>query len=176
MDKFPVLWGSGAVGEVTVQQEGLYTEFTVCCRFPEAGLWCVWMIGEFGELRLGVMESAGGCGTLRWQFSRQMTTRLGRLIRGELRPIGNTGKASWERIAEPSELFQTTWLRQQLCGIGGAMFHRESRRLALPYDAKKPFPLLPLFCFARVCSMGGRLYVLYRFDEKEQPLFPGEKI
>ena len=172
MDKFPVLWDGNAVGEISVERLALYTEFTVCCRIPATGLWCVWLVGGIGELRLGLLERTGDCGALRRQFSRQMTAQLGQLIRGELRPVWSTAQTSWENIANPSEVFRTDWIRQQLHGVCGAVCRRNSRQLALPYDAKKPFPLLPWFCFARVCTIGGRLYVLYCFDEKEQPVFP----
>ena len=59
MDKFPLYWNGQAVGEVTTEEEPLYTRFSACCRLPAEALWCVWLIGKQGELRLGVIEPNG---------------------------------------------------------------------------------------------------------------------
>ena len=55
MDKFPLLWEGKALGELIVEQEALYTWFTVRCRLPGEGIWCAWAVGDRGELRLGVV-------------------------------------------------------------------------------------------------------------------------
>ena len=64
-------------------------------------------------------------------------------------------------------------LRRQLQGVRGALTGKagETRLLALPYDGKKPLPLAPLFCLARLRDIGGKRYVVYAFDEKEWPVF-----
>lgn len=173
MDKVPLLWNGSAAGEISVEEGSADALFSVRCGIREEGLWDVWLVGEGGELRLGVMETARGCGRLRRRFSGQLTAALGRLERGEARPLGR--RADWETAENPATLFQTDWLRRELDGVAGALVRRGQRQLALPYDEKAPFPLLPLFCFARVCAIRGRQYVLYRFDAGEQPLFPGEK-
>lgn len=169
MDKFPVLWNGSAVGELCIEQAGGCAVFSVCCRLPTTGLWSVWLVGACSELRLGVMESSG---LLRRQFSSRLTTPLGPLERGELRRVGTVPASKWERVTNSGELFQTPWIRQQLDDTRGALFHRECRQLALPYEPCRPFPLPPLFCFARVCTMDGKQYVVYRFDEEEKPRFP----
>ena len=70
MDKYPLLLEGSPAGELTAVREGLYTRFTARCPLPE-GLWCAWIVGEGGELRLGrllrnmqgaqVRQSGGVC-------------------------------------------------------------------------------------------------------------------
>lgn len=170
MDKFPLTWEGGSVGELTLEAEPLYTWFTARCRLPEEGLWCAWAVGDKGELRLGVLEPQGDRAAIRRRFSRTMTAPLGKLLRGEIRPAGGE---TWEAAPSPESLFRTPWLRQQLRGISGALTGKagEKRLLALPYDPAKPFPLPPLFCLARVRTIRGARFVVYAFDEKEWPVF-----
>ncbi len=172
MDKFPLLWAGEPAGELTVEQEALYTWFTARCRLPEEGLWCAWAVGERGELRLGVLEPAGEQAVIRRRFSRRMTGPLGDLLRGEVRSAASAG-TDWEPAPAPERLFRTPWLRRQLQGTAGALTRRrEARReLALPYDPGRAFPLERLFCFARLRRLGEGLYVVYCFDEREWPVF-----
>ena len=169
MDKFPLLWEGKAIGEMSVEREALYTWFTARCRLPGEGIWCAWAVGDGGELRLGVVEPQNG---IRRRFSRQMTAPLGKLLRGELRPAGDRAE-TWAAAPEPDHLFRTPWLRRQLRGIQGALTRMagEVRLLALPYDAKKPFPMTPLFCLAQPKEIGGKQYMVYAFDGKEWPVF-----
>ena len=169
MDKFPMQWEGTNFGELTVEREALYTWFTVRSRLPGEGLWCAWVVGDTGELRLGVLEPREG---LRRRFSRQMTAPLGKLVRGELRPVGDRAAAEpWAAVSEL--LFRTPWLKRQLHGVSGVLTRKagEVRLLALPYDAREPFPLTPLFCLARIQEIGGRRYAVYAFDGKEWPVF-----
>ena len=170
MDKFPLLWEGKAIGELSVEQESLYTWFTARCRLPGEGIWCAWAVGDRGELRLGVLEPQNG---IRRRFSRQMTAPLGKLLRGELRPASDRAAEAWAAAPEPDRLFRTPWLRRQLRGIQGALTRTagEVRLLALPYDGKKPFPLPPLFCLAQPKVIGGKRYMVYAFDGKEWPVF-----
>ena len=170
MDKFPLLWEGKAIGELSAEQETLYTRFTVRCRLPGEGIWCAWAVGDRGELRLGVVEPQNG---IRRRFSHQMTAPLGKLLRGELRPAGDRTEENWTATPEPDRLFRTPWLRRQLRDVRGALTRtaEAGRFLALPYDEKQPFPLTPLFCLAQPRNIGGKRYLVYAFDGKEWPVF-----
>lgn len=170
MDKFPLLWEGKTVGELSVEHESLYTWFAARCRLPGEGIWCAWVVGDGGELRLGVVEPQNG---IRRRFSRQMTAPLGRLLHGEVRPAGGRTAEIWAAAPEPDHLFRTPWLRRQLRGIQGVLTRTagEVRLLALPYDGKRAFPLTPLFCLARPKEIEGKRYLIYAFDEKEWPVF-----
>ena len=170
MDKFPLLWEGKAIGELSAEQETLYTWFTVRCRLPGEGIWCAWAVGDRGELRLGVVEPQNG---IRRRFSHQMTAPLGKLLRGELRPAGDRTEENWTATPEPDRLFRTPWLRRQLRDVRGALTRtaEAGRFLALPYDEKQPFPLTPLLCLAQPRNIGGKRYLVYAFDGKEWPVF-----
>ena len=170
MDKFPLLWEGKAIGELSAEQETLYTWFTVRCRLPGEDIWCAWAVGDRGELRLGVVEPQNG---IRRRFSHQMTAPLGKLLRGELRPAGDRTEENWTAAPEPDRLFRTPWLRRQLRDVRGALTRtaEAGRFLALPYDEKQPFPLTPLFCMAQPRNIGGKRYLVYAFDGKEWPVF-----
>ena len=170
MDKFPLLWEGKAIGELSAEQETLYTWLTVRCRLPGEDIWCAWAVGDRGELRLGVVEPQNG---IRRRFSHQMTAPLGKLLRGELRPAGDRTEENWTAAPEPDRLFRTPWLRRQLRDVRGALTRtaEAGRFLALPYDEKRPFPLTPLFCLAQPRNIGGKRYMVYAFDGKEWPVF-----
>ncbi len=173
MDKFPLLMEGKAAGELTAEQEGLYTWFSARCPLRSEGLWCAWAVGDRGELRLGVLEPEGTQGCIRRRFSGRLTAPLGRLLRGEVRPAGAKETESWEPAPAPDRLFRAPWLCRRLKGAQGALLRRagETRYLALPYDPGKPFPLTTLFCFARLRSINGAPYVVYSFDPQDRPIF-----
>ena len=174
MDKFPLVWKGGSVGELTAEQEALYTWYSVCCRIPEEGIWCAWAVGERGELRLGVVEPKGDRATIRRRFSHQLTAPLGALVRGELRPAAARAETgTWESVPLPMNLFRTPWLRRWMQGAANVLTREEAGRryVALPYDPRRPFPLTPLFCFARVARIQGREYAVFAFDRNELPVF-----
>lgn len=176
MDKFPLLWSGRPAGELATEKEPLYTWFTARCHLPEEGLWCAWAVGEQGELRLGVLEPEGGQMSIRRRFSDRMTAPLGRLLRGEVRSAVEDASV-WEAVPEPERFFRTPWLRRQLRGVKGALTRRGEgwRQLALPYDPRKPYPLVPMFCLSRIRRLGEERYVIYTFDRQEWPIPGPEK-
>lgn len=175
MDKIPLCWCGKNRGELTTEQEALYLRFSARCRLPEPGLWCVWAVGEQGELRLGILEPCGDEAYLCRRFSSRMTAPLGRLLRGELRPVVPVDREEWSPLRV--SLLETPWLRQQLQRVKGVLFRTKDgvRYLAVPYVPQQPFPLVSLFCFANVQTINGRPYAVFAFDREEQPVFGKEK-
>lgn len=172
MDKFPVLRNGEPVGEMMIEQEQLYTWFDIHWTKPDAGIWCAWAIGTDGELRVGVMEPQGQQAVIRRRFSDRMAAPIGKLLRGEIRPIGET-QVSWEKVENPSKVLRTPWLRQSLNGKQKLLYRRGQSYLylAVPYQPRQPFPLTPLFCFAKLRQINGDRYLQFIFDEKEHPTF-----
>ena len=173
MDKFPLYQDKKPVGELTIEREALYTWFDARCRFPGEGLWCAWAVGDQGELRLGVLEPCGDRASIRRRFSDRMTIPLGKLQRGELRPVRPEGTVEWRQADHPEQMFQTLWLREKLRGAGRVLIKEVGghRFVAIPYDSRRPFPLARLFCLARICRINGDPYVVFAFDGKETPVF-----
>jgi len=172
MEVLPLILGERKAGEVTVEQAGLYLRLCARAVLPE-GVWCVWLAGEQGEFRLGVLEPQGGECVIRRQISGRTAAAAGRLLRGEARRLSRES-ADWERTLCPSMLFQTDWLRRSLKSCREAWVRREANRLllALPYSGRAPFWLEPLFCFVRICGIDGRDFAVFAFDDAERPLLP----
>lgn len=185
MDKFPLLYHGEIRGELTREREKLYTWLEARCPLPrEEGLWCVWVIGETGELRLGILEPQGEFGRIRRRFSRQSLQPLGVLLRGEVRPntpsesevqeipakIETEAEQNWSNQDFPAEL--TSWIADRK-SISGAVWRRTEERffLAIPYESNRPFPLSKLFCFAQVQQFRGKTHVIFTFDWKGRPIF-----
>lgn len=173
MDKYPLLWQEQSAGELTVTEEGLYTCFDCTCRLPGDGIWCAWAVGEGGRLRLGVLEPDGRRGTIRRRFSHQMTAPVGKLLRGEVRPAADRAE-EWEPFSPQKHALRTPWLRQALAGTGGVLtrWADGKRWLAVPWDPSRPFPLVPIVCFAVLRRIRDRDYAVFVLDGEEWPQFP----
>jgi len=171
MDKFPICREEKAVGELLVEQESLYTWFTARVSSSEEGLWSAWVIGTGGELRLGVLEPEERGAVIRRRFSDRMVLPLGKLLRGEIRPVPTDH--FWEPVLRPEELFRTRRLRELLCGQQGVRRNRRENdvRIAIPYDKGKSFPLIDFFCFSELMVINGRTYLVFCFDRKEHIIF-----
>ena len=171
MDKFPLICGERPLGELRAEQEGLYTWFSAHCP-PMEGIWCVFLLGERGTLRLGVLEPAGGNLTISRRISQQAQKPLGKLLRAELRKVGQEG--DWEPLKQVNTALKTPWITGKLQGVKGILKREEGclLLLAIPYDCGQPFPLTPLFCFAKPIELAGGSFLQFAFNEREEPVFP----
>ena len=169
MDKYPVLEGDQATGEMTVTPEALYTVFDVSCP-KRKGLWCAWAVGRTGRLRIGVLEPEAGCLYIRRRFSHELTAPLGTVLRGELRSLTEE-REHWEPLNLDS--LKSSYLRCQLGPLPGVLTCRMdgSRLIAVPRDDSRPFPLEAMFCFASSRPVKGRSCWVFRFDGRECPVF-----
>ena len=170
MERLPIMYQGAQVGELAVEHLAGDVGFSARCAGMGKGLWCLWVVGSSGELRLGVLEERGAVFSRR--FSQRMTAPLGRLLRGELRSAGESRGGGWKSVSRPEELFRTPWLRRALAGAEGTLMKKtgKGRSLALPYSPERPFPLTPLFCFCRICRIEQREYAVFCFDDAEWPV------
>ena len=173
MDKYPLLWQGKSAGELTVTEEGLYTCFDCGCRRPGGGSGGAGAGGAGGRLRRGVLEPDGRQGTIRRRFSHQMTAPLGKLLRGEVRPAAEKQVEEWEPFRSEKAALRTPWLRQALAGTDGVLTRwvDGKRWLAVPWDCTRPFPLMPIICFASLRRIRDRDYAVFLLDGEEWPLF-----
>ena len=123
------------------------------------GLYRVWVEGEQGELPLGIMEN----GRLHRRFSLQMTRPIGRPICARIESLACVN-TQW-RAVTVGEFTGWPLPDDACCRQTGRQYE-----LALPYDDKDNFPLLSLFCFAKICTMAGRDYAVFCFDDKWNPV------
>ncbi len=134
MEKFPILWCGKPVGEMTAIRQGLYTCYSVSCCLPGEGLWCVWAVGDRGELRIGVPEPRGERAVISRRFSDNGLQGLGTLRSVLLRPVGEEKeRVCWTPLNRVEDWFRTPWLCGQLRGLQGVLAVREGkyRRVAV---------------------------------------------
>lgn len=154
---YPIYWEGEKRGLLRVSHVGVDTCFELTGN--KDGLYRAWVEGEQGKLLLGIMEN--GC--LRRRFSPYMTHTIGRPICGRLerviQPVHH-----WRRVAD-NEFPLWPIPSDALCRKCGRYCE-----LALSYREKEEFPLLPLFCFAKVCMIDGKWYAVFCFDDSWQPV------
>ncbi len=82
-------------------------------------------------------------------------------------PLKGDGSALWGK-----PFFGDAALDRELAATPCVLWRAEggTRFLALPYAADKPFPLVELFCFARVECVCGRECVVYQIDRAGMPV------
>lgn len=82
---------------------------------------------------------------------------------------------SWtiRRLCFPRTRF---WPRRPGRGAGDALRRQdETFCLAYPWDPRRPFPLTPAFCLARVKPLRGQPHVIFRFRPEGVPIPPAEE-
>ena len=161
-------------GEIVLSPQGSRAQVTAAMEDPGDGLYRAALLGERGQLPLGVLEPAEGGLALRRVFYSRDIAALGPLRRGEARRSFSFGKEAWRETEEPDRLFRSPFLRGRLTACRRGWWRREGDRLtlALPLEVGKPFPLETLFCLAQVREVEGAVCAVYVFNEREEPLPP----
>lgn len=172
MEKLPLLWKGKLWGELRICREGETCVFSGEFSLPGEGLWSVWILGARGEMRLGLPWACGTGWRIEKRFSRRMTDPLGDLFRGELRCPEQQCGEDW-RPLEEAAAFRTVWLERQLRSRAGVLWRGDAGGgwVAIPFDPKRPFPMMPMFCFASCCRIRGKYYLVVCLDRDEQPKF-----
>ena len=129
---------------------------------PGDGLYRAFLVGERGELPLGVMEPVEGRLTVSRRLYSRDIAALGRLERGEARLSFRFEESAWQSTNDPAEASAVPELHGRLRKFPRAWRRREGERLLLA----------TLFCLARVLRVEGRLCAVYAFGRQGQPLPP----
>ncbi len=173
---YPVLYQGDQAGSATLTHQGGRIQVEVSCRRDNRGLFRAYLLCERGEYPLGVLEPRGERMGLRRTVRTGELQALGTIWRGELRmSYAFSSQTQWQPLAAAGDFFQRDpLLSRMLAGTGEGLWRQErnGRQLALPYQADRPFPMVPLFCFAQIQTIGGQSYAVYRFDKEEHPIFP----
>ena len=84
-------------------------------------------------------------------------------------PLKGDGHGLWGR-----PFFDSARLNAQLASAKDALWSAEGgvRRVALPYVQDMPFPLVELFCLAKIESVCGKVCAVYCADAQGRPLMP----
>lgn len=181
MERLPLTGPRGERGEITVRPQGSRTQLRCWLSDPGDGLYRAFLLGERGELPLGVLAPENG----RLELERRLYSRdvaaLGPLLRGEGRrsfrfadapTAARPDPARWHETRCPAQLFHSRFFQNRLRPIGLAWWRREGEllTLALPLEPGKPFPLEALFCLGSVREVEGRRCVVYTFRGEEPVL------
>lgn len=173
MKKVPLYCRGDACGTVTLRETDGRLEICGEMTDPGDGLYRAVLVGERGELPLGVMEPKDGTLVLRRKPALCDITRIGALrgVRAEC-SFSFQRKAAWSQTSCPAELFQDPFLRDRVAVLRRAWWRRVQDRLTLafPLRSDAPFPLEALFCFARAEWVEGELCAVFVFDATETPI------
>lgn len=204
MERYPLYLNGARAGFLTAETRGLYEEYQAVCRPEVPELLRAWLEGERGALALGVLVPEGDVFTIRRRVSRSRTACLGRLkccrvcsadapeahgaeSGGEETHTAADGPermmpeqtprlpAGWEPERRPERLV-SGYFAHFLRPLSGVLTRREGtvRWIAAPLDTAAPFPIPPLFCFARTRCLGGGQYAVFAFDAAGAPVMEPE--
>jgi len=158
MERLPLYCQGERRGEVALAlwgPNGARTEIRASMDDPGDGLYRAFLLGEEGELALGVLAPEDGRLAVCRRVYNRDTAALGRLLRGEARRsfrFEETGLC-WRETGCPAQLEGSVLL------------------LALPLEEGRPFPLEALFCLGRIQRVEGTRCVVYAFREEEPVLW-----
>lgn len=171
MDKYPLYLDGRPAGELTVSESGMYADYRAVCRISGSAFLRAYLAGERSEMLLGVLAPEGGAYTIRRRLSHRETAGLGKLLRCDAR---REGELAWECVSAPERLLTSPYFSHMLQGVPGVLSQQQGERrlIAVPYDPAKPFPMTPLFCFAKICRIEGARHAVFAFDRQERPLMP----
>lgn len=168
-------------GQLTCRESGGRVEAVIEARPPDRGLYHGFLVGPGGTCDLGTLMPEGGSLRLRRTLSAAYLRQKGcwPILGGQLRQtysFAQTPHRGWRETGDLAALFP----RDPLLARAAAQRNRGLLRrhpeggfsLAFPWDPKSPFPLIPVFCFARVGVLEGKPHVIYRFGENGGPERP----
>ena len=120
-------------GTVTLDRGDSRREVEAAMADPGDGLYRAFLVGEKGELPLGVMEPDRGRLTARRRIYARDIAALGPLRRGEARMSFRFGESVWQEVRDPGQLVSVPELRQRLEKVPRAFRRREGERLLLAF-------------------------------------------
>lgn len=166
-------------GMMTCSDFGNRVELVMNIKNDRRGLYKGWIRGAGGQvLELGTLIPEGSCLMLR------RCLQMDRLQQAGYWPISSCGVSllhrfagqdlsqGWKREEDPGRLIpHDPFLREEVSRCSGGLLcvSREGFSLAFPYSNKKPFPVEPLFCFARIRNLGEGQYAVFPFDKEGRP-------
>lgn len=173
MEELKVFCRDKCRGEATVERKEGRSEIAVSMEDPADGLYRAVLVGERGQLPLGVMEPHHGTLILRRRPYLRDVEQLGILRSIQVsRSFAFRRPEAWKRTDRPMDLVSSGFLKERLGQHRTAWWKKSegTLRLALPVDEGEPFPVEALFCFARIEWVDGRRCAVYTFDAQERPL------
>ncbi len=171
MERYPLLLGENRIGEITVRR-GVTCELCAQCALLSDGLYRAYLRTREGETLLGVLEPCSGVLQAKKRLSGAALEALGEIRDGQARRSFSFAAGQWARIPD-APLFADAALARRVAANRDGRYYRDGRgvHLAFPCAPDRPFPIEELFCFARICTVEGRLCATYCLDERGFPIF-----
>ena len=160
----------GLNGQLLVREDGVRAELLAEAEDTGAGLYKGYAAGPGGRLLLGTFVPEEGRLRLRRSVSRRELEQAGcwPVEGGEAVLAFSFGgqkgpPKGWQRENTPGRLMGEPLLAAAAPGPALVRQERNGFSLAYPYGPDKPFPLTPVFCFARLEELDGRPYLCFPF-------------
>jgi len=166
-------------GQMSCTEFGKHVEIVVQLKNDGRGLYQAWIRGASGKvIELGSLIPTQG------QLLLRRSIQLEDLKKADCWPIREGGVTlrhrfggqdmpqGWKREENPARLLAPDpVLRALAIELRGCLIcqSREGFSLAVPYGSRRPFPLIPIFCFSRIRTLGNGQYVVFPFDSEGRP-------
>lgn len=168
-------------GRLVCRTQGKQVEVTMTARPQGPGLYRGILLGRSGRVDLGTLlpegEELGLHRTLSVEYLKKCGCWPVMGGRAELRyAFGQRNlPRGWRQREDLAALFADPILARRVEEAPGALWQPgegEGFSLSFPWDPKAPFPLVPVFCFARVENLSGRPWVVLSFRDGSWPMVP----
>jgi hypothetical protein len=165
-------------GTMSCYENGNRADLVIRVRNEGRGLLKAWIRGENGKIELGTLMpeqnelrlrrsipieklKQAGC----WPIQDGGVNLIHAFSRGGL-PQG------WREEEKPERLFShDPILREAARKLKGCLYYvgQEGFHLAVPYGNRRPFGLIPIFCFAQIRTLAGKQYAVFSFNQEGAP-------
>lgn len=174
----------GAGGAVTVREEGNRVVFEADMVDDGLGLYKAYFRSGGGRTLLGTMMPERGRLSLRrsWTLEELQRKKIWPPQGAEVELAYSfqqkehaTAPQEWTKEENPGRYLGERILRDAAVGMRAVIMRREEDgfALAVPWTSEHPFPLTPIFCFARIEEINGARYAVFHFSGCGCPVFPG---
>ena len=168
-------------GSLEIQEQGSMVRLTACRALDTSALYKVWVYGREGEFLLGTLIPEGPQLNLRRTLSAETLKKAGcwPILGGRSAKYFNFTDAAakkkpspWRWEHRPACRLSDPVLQESASAWGSMLCRPDSRgfQLAIPFNPRRPFPLPPLFCLARLLPVDGQPHVVFSFDSRGAPL------
>lgn len=166
-----------AGGQLLCREQGGRVTVQMQVQAPGRGLYHGLLVGPGGTWDLGPLVPQGDRLTLGQTLDVAALQARGcwPVLGGRLRQthaFGRSFDGTWREAGDLAALFPQDPLLARAAEGQRALLCRDRSggfSLAFPWDPQGPFPLLPVFCFARVCPLHGRPHLVFSFGETGRP-------
>lgn len=165
-------------GTMICRENGNRADLLIRVRNDGRGLFKAWIRGETGKLELGTLIPEQN------ELRLRRSVPLEKLKQAGCWPIKESGinlihsfntgglPQGWREEETPVRLFaKDPILGEAAAKLKGCLLcvSEEGFHLAVPYGSRRPFGMIPIFCFARIRTLGGKAYTVFSFNGEGCP-------